>query len=78
LDDFDNSCSAYEKAIELTKGEDVLMFINYAITLYTNDEVEKAKVQFAKFESIYLSLPNASDVDPEVPIQANLLRNLLR
>lgn len=38
LDDFDNACSAYEKAIELDK-DDHLFHLNFAITLFNNDEV---------------------------------------
>jgi hypothetical protein len=36
LEDFENSCAAYEKALELS--DDYLTYLNYAITLYTNDE----------------------------------------
>lgn len=36
LEDFENSCAAYEKALELS--EDYLTCLNYAITLYSNDE----------------------------------------
>ena len=37
LDDFENSCSAYEKAIEMES--DHLFELNYAITLFNNEEV---------------------------------------
>ena len=51
LDDFENSCAAYEKSLELT--EDSLTLLNYAITLYSNDELEKAKKIFQKFEKLF-------------------------
>ena len=37
MDDFDNACSAYEKALELE--EDHVFHLNYAITLFNNEEV---------------------------------------
>jgi Bardet-Biedl syndrome 4 protein len=72
LEDFENCCAAYEKAIEL--GEDYVTHLNYAITLYKNDEIERAKVQFDKFESIFCQLTEMGDVDSEVIQQAELLR----
>ena len=52
LEDFENSCAAYDKSCELS--EDYLTYLNYAITLYTNDEIERARKQFAKFEVFFL------------------------
>lgn len=77
LEDFENSCAAYEKSVELSNGADYLIFLNYAITLCLNDEIEKAKVQFGKYENLYLSI-SASDADPEVSVQANIVRNMIR
>ena len=51
LDDFDNSCAAYEKSLEL--GDDYTTRLNYAITLYLNDELERAKYQYKKFNEIF-------------------------
>ena len=51
LEDFENSCAAYEKAVEL--GPDYLTHLNYAITLYRNDEMERSKQQFEVFESLF-------------------------
>ena len=48
LDDFDNACQAYEKAIEME--EDHLFHLNYAITLMNNSETSRAQQHFAKFE----------------------------
>jgi Bardet-Biedl syndrome 4 protein len=72
LEDFDNSCSAYEKSIEL--GEDYLIHLNYAITLLTNDEPEKAKDHFSKFDKLFSALDDSCEVDADVTAQANLLR----
>ncbi len=49
--DFENSCAAYDKAVEL--AEDYLIHLNYAITLYTNDEIERARKQYSKFETLF-------------------------
>ncbi|CAE7606185.1 BBS4, partial [Symbiodinium microadriaticum] len=76
LDDFDNSCAAYTKAIEL--GEDYIIHLNYSITLYKNDELERAKDHFAKFEKLFAALDEASEVDEDVTAQASLIRTALR
>jgi Bardet-Biedl syndrome 4 protein len=51
LEDFENACSAYDKAIEL--GSDFLVHLNYSITLYLNDEIERAREQYVRFESTF-------------------------
>ena len=56
LEDFENSCAAYEKCIQLTNGEDYLAMLNYAVTLYNNDEVEKSKIYYEKFQQCKCSL----------------------
>ena len=83
LDDFENSCAAYEKSIGIT--DDYITHLNYAVTLYTNDEIEKSKVRFDKFEqSLQLYINNqglqdtSSDIDPEILRQAEALRNVLQ
>ena len=75
LEDFENACSAYDKAIEL--GEDYLVHLNYAITLALNDELERATGHYEKFKSLFATLEDASDVDEDVQTQANLLRMTL-
>lgn len=77
LDDFENSCAAYNKAVELSYNEDYLTLLNYAITLFANDEVERSREYFARFSVCMNSLEDTSDVDPEVFAQSNLLRNAL-
>ena len=44
LDDFENSCSAYEKAMGME--EDHMTHLNFAITLYNFGEVSRAKEEF--------------------------------
>lgn len=51
LDDFENACSAYEKAIEMES--DHLFHLNYAITLYNNEEAERAQTHFLEFETLF-------------------------
>jgi Bardet-Biedl syndrome 4 protein len=72
LDDFDNSCSAYDKALEL--GEDYLIHLNYAITLLRNDEVERCRDHFNKFDKLFSALDESCQVDEDVKAQANALR----
>lgn len=75
LEDFENSCAAYEKALQ--HGEDYLTYLNYAITLYVNDEVERSREQFARFSTTYNQLVDTSDMDTDVMLQAGLLRKAL-
>lgn len=76
MDDFENSCAAYDKALEIS--DDYFTNLNYAITLYQNDEIELARKHFAKFETLYKKQSEeASDVDSDVKIQSELLRKVL-
>ena len=67
LDDFDNACQAYEKAIEME--EDHLFRLNYAITLANNDDAPRAAEHFAEFERLYEKLDDeaANGVPPAAP-----------
>lgn len=76
LDDFENACSAFEKAIEMER--DHLFHLNYAITLYNNDEMERAKVEFDRFEEIFETLDDDTrNADPDVLEQRQTLLNVL-
>jgi len=76
LDDFDNACSAYEKALELE--EDHVFHLNYAITLFNNEEVERAQAHFVQFERLFGELdPAMKDNDPDVILQRTTLSNAL-
>jgi Bardet-Biedl syndrome 4 protein len=76
LDDFDNACQAYEKAIEME--EDHLFHLNYAITLCNNDDKERAAKHFRLFEALFDKLDDdAKAADPEVGEQRAMLREAL-
>ena len=76
LEDFENSCAAYDKALEL--GEDYVTLLNYAITLYSNDEIEKARKIFLRFETVIKAhVDENNEVDMEVRAQGDLLRSSL-
>jgi len=78
LDDFDNSCGAYEKALGIQ--DDATTRLNYAVTLYRYDEIERAKQQLARFETLYLSeseKDKEGKLDAEVPQMAALLKKAL-
>jgi len=54
LDDFENACSAYEKAISMER--DHLFELNYSITLLNNEENDMAKQHFQEFETCFAEL----------------------
>lgn len=72
LDDFENACSAYDKAIEMES--DHLFHLNYAITLANNGDSSGAKHQFAQCKKIWAELDQETkDADADVVEQiANL------
>jgi len=75
LDDFENACSAYDKAIEIET--DYLTHLNYAITLYNNDEMEKAKEQYERFETLSNELGQDFEPDEDMLIQKKALKDVL-
>ena len=78
LNDFDNACAAYNKAIELNNGDDYLTYLNYALTLYINDEIERCREYFARFTVAFEALTiDTSEIDEEIIQQANLLKTAL-
>jgi len=73
LEDLENACSAYEKAIEMES--DHLFHLNYAITLYNHDEKARAKTQFQEFERLFQELDEETrNADPEVLEQRQALQ----
>jgi Bardet-Biedl syndrome 4 protein len=67
LDDFENACSAYEKAIELETYVNILtklnwfyrdhiFELNYAITLFNRGDSAKSQAHFRKFEQLFQEL----------------------
>jgi hypothetical protein len=78
LDDFENACAAYEKSIHLS--DDYTTRLNFAITLYRYDELEKSRIQFNKYEEllkIQLTKANQSDPNEDILSQADMLRKCL-
>jgi len=76
LDDFENACSAYEKAIDME--EDHLFELNYSITLASNDDLERAREHFTEFEKLFQKLDDeAKNNDAEVLEMRQLLSTTL-
>lgn len=77
LDDSENACAAYEKAIDME--EDHLFELNYAITLFNNDDVDKARAHYAEFEKLWARLDeDTKNADQEVVEQQQALGEALR
>ena len=81
LEDFDNSCAAYDKALELSP--EPVTLLNYAITLYLHDETQRARDMLRRYEALAAKGMStegldASAEDPEVAQQAEMLREALR
>eukprot|EP00735_Rhodelphis_limneticus_P006966 TRINITY_DN19443_c0_g1::TRINITY_DN19443_c0_g1_i1::g.17063::m.17063 TRINITY_DN19443_c0_g1::TRINITY_DN19443_c0_g1_i1::g.17063 ORF type:complete len:409 (+),score=37.38,sp/Q96RK4/BBS4_HUMAN/53.54/6e-136,TPR_11/PF13414.1/3,TPR_11/PF13414.1/1.1e-12,TPR_11/PF13414.1/1.3e-09,TPR_11/PF13414.1/2.2e-08,TPR_11/PF13414.1/8e-12,TPR_11/PF13414.1/0.00013,TPR_11/PF13414.1/0.05,TPR_2/PF07719.12/1.2e+03,TPR_2/PF07719.12/0.28,TPR_2/PF07719.12/0.00044,TPR_2/PF07719.12/1e-05,TPR_2/PF07719.12/5.6e-05,TPR_2/PF07719.12 len=65
LDDFENACSSYEKAICMES--DHIFSLNYAITLFNNGDLEKARHVAEEFERQYQELDEETkSADPDV------------
>jgi lipoprotein NlpI len=75
LGDFESSCQAFEKAIELEKN-DCTIFLNYAIVLYNNGKKTESKSQFLASEEIFKRL-DEDDKEPEMLDQREALAELL-
>eukprot|EP00899_Mesostigma_viride_P005871 jgi/Mesvir1/15285/Mv06500-RA.1 len=77
LDDFENACSAYEKAIDMES--DHLFELNYAITLYNNGEHERSRQHFEEFKRLFEELDEETkSADSEVLEQKQTLAVLLQ
>ncbi|KAK9823248.1 hypothetical protein WJX72_001332 [[Myrmecia] bisecta] len=57
LDDFENACHAYDKAVQL--GGDMLIHLNYAVTLYTHDEHDAARQHALQVEELFKTHPES-------------------
>jgi Flp pilus assembly protein TadD len=64
LGDFDNSCAAFKKAIELDSN-DCTVYLNYAIILWNNGQVGKAKEIFNEAEKVFETL-DEEEKEPEM------------
>lgn len=75
LGDFDNSCAAFRRAIELDNN-DCTVFLNYSIVLYNNGQKVKAIEVFKQAEKIFESLEE-DDKEPEMMDQRTVLMEAL-
>lgn len=75
LGDFDNSCAAFKKAIELDNN-DCTVYLNYAIVLYNNGQVMRAKEVFEQAETVFVTL-DEEDKEPEMIDQRSILMDAL-
>ena len=77
LEDFDNACQAYEKALEID-SEDHLTHLNYAVSLLNAGEKEKAEKHLDHFERLFTELDeDEKNNDPDVlEVRAELLNRL--
>lgn len=64
LKDFDNSCAAFEKALQMD-NTDCVIYLNYAIVLYNNGLTQKSKEMFEESEKIFVTL-DEEDKEPEM------------
>uniref|UniRef100_A0A7S2QUY1 Uncharacterized protein n=1 Tax=Chlamydomonas chlamydogama TaxID=225041 RepID=A0A7S2QUY1_9CHLO len=79
LDDFENACAAYEKAIQMAghPGETVF-HLNYAIMLCTHKQYDTAKQHLAQFRILFDAQDEETkNSDTEILEQAHALGQLL-
>ncbi|GLC34848.1 Bardet-Biedl syndrome 4 protein [Pleodorina starrii] len=79
LDDVENACAAYEKAIQMAglPGEPVF-HLNYAILLYNQKQYDSAKAHLIQFRALFSEMDEeARRADPDVTEQSGLLGQLL-
>ena len=82
LEDADNACVAYEKAIKLANASGTLepvFHLNYAILLHQNKESSKAKEHFTIFSDLFDALDEDTRraADPDLVAQAQALAQSL-
>lgn len=75
LGDFDNSCAAFKKALDLDSN-DCTVYLNYAIVMYNNGHKQKAKEIFEEAEKIFETLEE-DDKEPEMLDQRSVLMDAL-
>jgi Bardet-Biedl syndrome 4 protein len=74
LDDPENACLSYQKAIEMET--DFLFHLNYAVTLANLGRADDARAQLDAFDTLYAEADEATrEADPEVPLLAQRLRS---
>ena len=75
LDDFENACSAYEKAMDME--EDHMTHLNFAITLHNFGETARAREEFDAFQRLFQQCGPDVEHDEDVINQSNALRKVL-
>ncbi len=80
LNDFENSCSAFEKALSIEKynllrsvitSRDYVFELNYSIVLLSRSEEVKARSHFMAFEKAFQALDEESKkADPEILVMS--------
>lgn len=75
LGDFESSCQAFERAIELEKN-DCMIYLNFAIVLYNNGKKSEARVQFLKSEEAFAKIDD-EDKEQDMLDQREVLAGLL-
>jgi Bardet-Biedl syndrome 4 protein len=79
LDDFENACASYEKAIQMVgmPGEP-LFHLNYAVLLQRHEEYDQAKLHLMQFRELFEAQDEeAKNSDPDILEQAYALGRLL-
>jgi Bardet-Biedl syndrome 4 protein len=77
LDDFDNACNAYRKALEV-EPDDHTTRLNYAVTLYRNNEAHDAARELSLADELLRAVETrGDDIDPDLPAMASALRDAL-
>jgi Flp pilus assembly protein TadD len=75
LGDFDNSVSAFKKAIDLDPN-DCTVHLNFAIILFNNGRTERARSTFKEAEKIFETLEE-DEKEPEMMDQRTMLMEML-
>jgi Bardet-Biedl syndrome 4 protein len=90
LEDYENACSAFEKAVEMEQWgggggggadacRDFIFHLNFAIMCANHHDFEKAKRHFDEFQNLFSSLDEDSkNADADVIAQRDLLQQVLR
>eukprot|EP00759_Apiculatamorpha_spiralis_P038818 PhF_6_TR37857/c0_g1_i1/m.56384/K16531/BBS4; Bardet-Biedl syndrome 4 protein len=65
LDDFENSCAAYDKACQME--QDIVFELNYAVTLLRHDDRDGARHHLMEFERLFAELDEeAKNADQDI------------
>ena len=77
LDDFTNSCAAYEKALDMDPS-DAGFHLNFAITLFNHGDLDEARKQFQLFEEWHQPSEENQEQDAELNEVKTVLEGLLK